>query len=209
MPKICSGEPNARAEGCGGQVKGKGPCRKWQRTAVIGGAVSEVSGGKGPRSAAQYSSPWKRLLFDSLDFIRAPGLDTGAVLVVTVFPERLRLLPALDIPGNTSKTKGTPRKYQDEPSSWSRRRVPGGWGFLEVLSGSGWGLWPPGSRWGYGLYPRVPVQQCSGLAIRRPEMGETGSDSGLAGAPDLYLDFPHGRRVSYRIGSVLAVSLHP
>src|SRR5664280_1969512 len=116
-----------------------------------------------------------------------------------------RPVPALDIPGNTSKTKGTPRKYQDEPSSWSRRRVPGGWGFLEVLSGSGWGLWPPGSRWGYGLYPRVPVQQCSGLAVRRPEMGEAGSDSGLAGAPDLYLDFPHGRRVSYRIGSVLAV----
>src|ERR1035437_8692172 len=58
---------------------------------------------------------------------------------------------------------------------------------------------------GYGLYPRVPVQQCSGLAVRRPEMGEAGSDSGLAGAPDLYLDFPHGRRVSYRIGSVLAV----
>src|SRR5664280_2749739 len=76
---------------------------------------------------------------------------------------------------------------------------------LGFLSGMGWGLWPPGSRWGYGLYPRVPVQQCSGLAVRRPEMGEAGSDSGLAGAPDLYLDFPHGRRVSYRIGSVLAV----
>src|ERR1035437_6337766 len=116
MPKICSGEPNARAEGCGGQVKGKGPCRKWQRTAVIGGAVSEVSGGKGPRSAAQYSSPWKRLLFDSLDFNHAPGLDTGAVLG---FPERLRVLPAPDIPGRVSKPKGTPRKYQSGPSSWA------------------------------------------------------------------------------------------
>jgi hypothetical protein len=80
---------------------------------------------------------------------------------------------------------------------------------LGFLSGMGWGLWPPGSRWGYGLYPRVPVQQCSGLTVRRPEMGEAGSDSGLAGAPDLYLDFPHGRRVSYRIGSALAVPLHP
>src|ERR1017187_2170704 len=88
-------------------------------------------------------------------------------------------------------------------------RFRGGWGFQGVLSGSGWGLSGPDSRRGYGLYPRVRVQQCSGLAVRRPEMGEAGSDSGLAGAPDLYLEFPHGRRVCYRSGSVLAVSIYP
>ena len=34
------------------------------------------------------------------------------------FPERLMVLPALDIPGTGSKPKGKPRKYQDGPSSW-------------------------------------------------------------------------------------------
>jgi hypothetical protein len=54
---------------------------------------------------------------DSLDFSHAPGLDTGAGLG---FPERLRVLPAPDIPGNRSKPKGRPKKYQDTPSSWPR-----------------------------------------------------------------------------------------
>jgi hypothetical protein len=36
-------------------------------------------------------------------------------------------LPALDIPGTASKPKGTPRKYQDEPSSWPGVGIIGAW----------------------------------------------------------------------------------
>jgi hypothetical protein len=35
---------------------------------------------------------------------------------------RLQPLPAPDIPGNTSKTKGTPPKYQNRPSSCTGTR---------------------------------------------------------------------------------------
>ena len=38
----------------------------------------------------------------------------------TSLPSRSR--PALEVPGNTSKTKGAPRKYQDGPASWPRSR---------------------------------------------------------------------------------------
>ena len=38
---------------------------------------------------------------------------------------RVRLPPALEIPGTMSKPKGTPRKYQDRVSSWPRILVPG------------------------------------------------------------------------------------
>ena len=52
----------------------------------------------------------------SPDFSHAPGLDTGAGLGV---PERLRVLPAPEVPGTMSKPKGTPQKYQGGPSSWA------------------------------------------------------------------------------------------
>ena len=35
-----------------------------------------------------------------------------------------RSRPAPEVPGNTSKTRGTPRKYQSGPSSWPRGRAP-------------------------------------------------------------------------------------
>src|ERR1035441_5771686 len=139
---------------------------------------------------------WKLRTHSATRFLAAPDTETR-------FP-CLRPVPAPKIPGTARKPDGKPRKYQGGPSPCAATHS-GGMGIPGSPVWPGWGLWPPGSRWGYGLYPRVPVQQCSGLAVRRPEMGEAGSDSGLAGAPDLYLDFPHGRRVSYRIGSVLAV----
>jgi hypothetical protein len=43
-------------------------------------------------------------------------IDGHRAAVAPVFPVLLlpsRLLPAFEIPGNTSKPKGTPRKYQD------------------------------------------------------------------------------------------------
>src|ERR1035437_7682285 len=71
----------------------------------------------------------------------------------TSLPSRSR--PALEVPGNTSTTKGRPRKHQDGPASWPRRRVPWGWGFLGPRFGREWGLSPPGRRPGYGfLGPR-------------------------------------------------------
>src|ERR1039458_9512615 len=77
-------------------------------------------------------------LIDGHGATMAPGVPGTSL--------RARLLPALDIPGTISKAKGAPRKYQDEPSSWSRRRVPGGWGFLGPRFGREWGLSPYGSR---------------------------------------------------------------
>jgi hypothetical protein len=68
-----------------------------------------------------------------------------------------RPVPAPKIPGNTSKSKETPRKYQDGPSSWPRGRAQGRIGLLGIWSGRGWGLSPPGSRWGYGSIGEQPV----------------------------------------------------
>jgi hypothetical protein len=85
---------------------------------------------------------------DSLDFSHAPGLYTGAGLG---FPDRLRVLPAPDVPGTMSKPKGKPRKSQDGPFSCAGTRSGGEMGFQEVLSGQGWGLSPSCSRRGCGL----------------------------------------------------------
>jgi hypothetical protein len=38
-------------------------------------------------------------------------------------------------------------------------------------------------------------------------MGEAGPDSGLAGAPDLYLEFPQGRRVAGEVGNFVERNL--
>ena len=73
----------------------------------------------------------------------------------TSLPSRSR--PALEVPGNTSTTKGRPRKHQDGPASWPRRRVPGGWGFLGPRFGREWGLSPPGRRPGYGSTGQQPA----------------------------------------------------
>ena len=67
---------------------------------------------------------------DSLDFSHAPGLYTGAGLG---FPDRLRVLPAPDVPGTMSKPKGKPRKYQDGPSSCAGTRSGGEMGISWTL----------------------------------------------------------------------------
>jgi hypothetical protein len=74
---------------------------------------------------------------DSLDFSHAPGLDTGAGLG---FPERFRASGPPDIPGNTSRPKGTPRKYQDGPSSWPRGRAQGRMGIPTTPVWQGMGI---------------------------------------------------------------------
>src|ERR1019366_6879961 len=54
------------------------------------------------------------------------------------FPERLRVLPAPEIPGTWSKPKGKPRKYQSRPSSRAGTRSREGGDSLESwLAGSG------------------------------------------------------------------------
>ena len=48
------------------------------------------------------------------------GHRGGGPLVFPVLLFDFRPLPATEIPGNTSKPKGAPRKYHDGPSSWPR-----------------------------------------------------------------------------------------
>lgn len=55
---------------------------------------------------------------------------------------------------------------------------------------------------GIRIYSRSPVRRRSGLAVRLAEVGDAWPDPGLAGAPDLYLEFPQGLRVA---GAVPAV----
>jgi hypothetical protein len=78
----------------------------WSRTGTRHCLVAVT--GTGASTASVFGS-------DALDFSREPGLDTGAGLG---FPERFRA-SGPDIPGNTSKPKGRPRKYQSGASSWS------------------------------------------------------------------------------------------
>ena len=67
----------------------------------------------------------------------------------------LRSLPALDIPGNTSKANGAPRKYQNRPSSRTGTRSGEDGDSLDVFPGRGGDLSAPGSRQGYGFICRA------------------------------------------------------
>ena len=73
------------------------------------------------------------------------------------FPERLRVLPAPEIPANVSKPKGTPRKYQNGPSSCAGMRSGSGMGSAESLFREGMGIHPPQvSRWDGDFWSWLP-----------------------------------------------------
>ena len=62
----------------------------------------------------------------------------------------LQPLPALDIPGNTSKTNGKPRKDQKRPSSRAGTRSGEDGAFLGILAGREWGF--IGARFAAGMW---------------------------------------------------------
>ena len=156
----------------------------------IGGAVSEVSGGKEHSAALRVPCLWKRSFcssrqdgnktascrglrppgfghffgFAPLDSSHAPGLVTGASLGS---PERSGVLPAPEIPGSASKPKGTPRRYQSGPSSWAATASgEGGNSNRSCLAG---GLSVRGSRRGCGS---TAGRWHSGVLRRLPGTGQ-------------------------------------
>ena len=86
-----------------------------------------------------------------------------------------RPLPAPDIPGNTSKPKGAPRKYQSGPSSWSPWRVPGREGDSWESGQTGVGIiavWFAAGMW---IYSRARFLEHDNRHTLVTELAESGA----------------------------------
>jgi hypothetical protein len=138
------------------------------------------------------------------------GLRAALALGVPGTSLRVRLLPALDIPGTMSKPKGTPRKYQNGPSSCAGTRSGEGWGFLGLLSGREWGLSLPGfapvaQRVGEGGLARRRGGDCGAATVLQGRSTANGASTGAGGA-ELANYLPHqAGRTTERSGVVLAL----